>query len=82
MQRPLLQRDRRLGPGRPERRALDVEGVQEVAHRGRRRQRVAEQRRQGVIRAERGEVLAKADASSVTRLGRGPERDPIGDSSS
>jgi hypothetical protein len=30
-----LQGDRRLGPGRPQRPALDVEGLQEVAHRGR-----------------------------------------------
>jgi hypothetical protein len=63
-----LQGDRRLGPSRPQGPALDVEGLEDVPHGGRGRQRVSQQRGQGLILAEPREVLAAVPAAR-------PERD-------
>jgi hypothetical protein len=63
-----LLRDRGVRSGLPEREVLGVAGLQEVAHRGGRGQRVAQQRGQRVILAERREILAAVAA-----------RDPEGD---
>ena len=56
------------GPGRPERPVLHVEGLEEVPDGGRGGQRVPEQRGQGLILAERREILAAVPAAR-------PERD-------
>ena len=60
--------DRRLRARRPQRPVLDVERLQEVPHGGGRGQRVPEQRGQGLILAERREILAAVPAAR-------PERD-------
>ncbi len=62
-----LQRDRRVGPGLPQGAVLHVERLEEVPHGGRRGQGVPEQGRQGLILAQRREVLAAVPAARPQR---------------
>ncbi len=63
-----LLRDRRGGPRGPQGPVLDMEGLKEISDRGRGGQRVSQQRGQGLILAERREVLTAIPAAR-------PERD-------
>ena len=63
-----FRRDGRLRARLPQREVVGVEGLEEVPHRRGRRQRIAEQAGEGLVLAERREVLAAV-----------PTRDPEGD---